>query len=151
VGSFPKDAPTSRALRILPQKSCMCCSLTNQSERKREKTARRRAKKQLTRFSDPQACNQPFCTSQNHSHRGWKRPLRSSGPTISPSPPCPQNQVPLCDVGPCSQHRSATSHASEAAARLPCSTGHSACCWPNQRETVGFFHSTSHMLGYTLP
>jgi len=30
------------------------------------------------------------------NHEGWKRPLRSSSPTISPSPPRPQNNIPQC-------------------------------------------------------
>jgi len=34
--------------------------------------------------------------SQNHS--GWKRPLRSSSPTIHPAPPCLLNHVPRCHI-----------------------------------------------------
>ena len=32
--------------------------------------------------------------SQNHRITGWKRPLRSSSPTVSPTPPCLLNHVP---------------------------------------------------------
>jgi len=32
------------------------------------------------------------------NHEGWKRPLRSSSPTISPSPPRPQNNIPQCHI-----------------------------------------------------
>jgi len=34
------------------------------------------------------------------SHRiiGWKRPLRSSSPTIHPTPPCLLNRIPKCHI-----------------------------------------------------
>jgi len=32
------------------------------------------------------------------NHSGWKGPLRSSGPTVNPMPPCPLNHVPTCNI-----------------------------------------------------
>jgi len=34
----------------------------------------------------------------NHRIIGWKRPLRSSSPTIHPTPPCLLNHVPKCHI-----------------------------------------------------
>ena len=36
--------------------------------------------------------------SQNHRIIGWKRPLRSLSPTVSPTPPCLLNQIPKCPI-----------------------------------------------------
>jgi len=35
------------------------------------------------------------------NHQGWKRPLRSSSPTITPTPPCLLNHVPECQIYTC--------------------------------------------------
>jgi len=36
--------------------------------------------------------------SQNHRIIGWKRPLRSSSPTIDPTPPCLLNHTLKCHI-----------------------------------------------------
>jgi len=36
--------------------------------------------------------------SQNHRIIGWKRALRSSSPTIHPTPPCLLNHIPKCHI-----------------------------------------------------
>jgi len=38
-----------------------------------------------------------------YNHQGWKRPLRSSSPTINPSSPCPLNHIPQCHKQRCQQ------------------------------------------------
>jgi len=35
---------------------------------------------------------------ENHRIIGWKRPLRSSGPTVNPTPPCLLNHIPKCHI-----------------------------------------------------
>ena len=40
----------------------------------------------------------------DHRIIGWKRPLRSSGPTIHPTPPCLLNHVPNCHIYTFSKH-----------------------------------------------
>jgi len=35
---------------------------------------------------------------KNHGIISWKRPLRSSSPTVSPTPPCLLNRIPKCRV-----------------------------------------------------
>ena len=34
----------------------------------------------------------------NHGIIGWKRPLKSSSPTVNPTPPCLLNHVPKCHI-----------------------------------------------------
>jgi len=33
---------------------------------------------------------------ESQNHKGWKRPLRSSSPTVNPTPPCLLNHVLKC-------------------------------------------------------
>lgn len=63
---FPRPLPACPHPESLNRRG-VYCSFTTQSEREREKIARRLVKKQLTHFFpgvDPRVCNQPFCTAK---------------------------------------------------------------------------------------
>ena len=41
---------------------------------------------------------------ESWNRKDWKRPLRSSSPTVSPSSPCPLNHVPQCHISAILKH-----------------------------------------------
>ena len=44
------------------------------------------------------ALTRTFAAMRNHRITGWKRPLRSSSPTIRPTPPCLLNRILKCHI-----------------------------------------------------
>jgi len=46
----------------------------------------------------PQAAHEGVRTTESLNHSGWKRPLRSSSPTVTLTPPCLLNYVPKCHI-----------------------------------------------------
>jgi len=58
--------------------------------------AQKETSKNTARTSATSATEEP--REMNHRIIGWKRPLRSSSPTVNPTPPCLLNHAPRCHI-----------------------------------------------------